>query len=970
MLNSYIQKIKGKLSRTNMPDNPPVAKLAKVIDHPSEVEFYVEITNDSVPKPKKMTVSLDLHNRKKVKVHQQVGQLVETAADFYTYAFSIKKEELQLEKKKRNYDLFINVEGKSSRLQLKRDYQEQKVNSFFESNKYMFVLNVSKENEVFLRVGFKDKIHAIYDIPNVIHSVNYNGKEILVDGEIHHQFFKGNFPDADYFFAFKKKNGMYLKAPLTIEGNDFNAKINMDLYPMFPKGKWDLSIMVVHENDEYFYPCYVSDFQEKNELCTFQVPRYKDAVLVKVESKKGKLSAKTSLINIMASKIVADFQEKVVELSFEFKQSLFQEIFAGKEKNDFYFRLRERQSNEFLDVPVTLSNKAGIVFVNTSIELERFHDGSLEWSQKLDAYLSIKLGDSSFYNSRVKLDEEVTALELDSQYKTHFLDEYYFGEFYPTMYGNLSFRFAKMPFHRDAHTFYVDHDQLVIEGNALFDIPNSTETCDFNLCLTNRHSEEYFELPLEMVGGDDPENNGFICKVPVMELGKLVSEFKGIIDFFIVLKGEEFYRKVKLGLKEFDYFKDHVLLTLQGEQDQDYVVEYHLTTTPKGNLKLESFLYEKEMYDQIQEFQMKETDEEIWIVGERPDTAQDNGYQFFKFMRDNYPEREVYYAIDPKAKDKERLEDLDHVLDIGSREHIEKCLRATKLIGTHDLEYFLPFKGIKMKNYQKAHKVFLQHGVLGRKNVEYHKKYYKYPFDLFVVSSEHEKKMVVKEFGYLEDEVIVTGLSRFDKLQENHHPKREILLIPTWREWITTENKLMNSLYFHKYIGFLQSEKLQSLLEEHDLKLNFYPHYRMQEFMADNVQFETSRIQLVELGTRTVQDLLKENSVMITDFSSVSFDFTLLGKPVIYYHFDQDVFFANGILRPIEETFLGDVVYTEEDLLIKLEEIIKNGLKERNDVALRKELIFTYIDTNNNERILKRILETPIKRERKQLSGK
>ncbi|MGE7603948.1 CDP-glycerol glycerophosphotransferase family protein [Peribacillus sp. NPDC097675] len=962
MLNSYIQKIKGKISRLNIPNNPPESQLSKVIDHPGEVEFYVEITNESVPKPKKTTVSLELHNRKKEKVYQQVGRLVEENSDHYLYAFTINKEELKLEKKKRNYDVFIGVEGKTARLLLKNDYQEQKLNSFFESKNYMFIMNVSKDNEVFFRAGYKNKINAIYDIPNVIHAVNYNGQEILVEGEIHHHFFKEKFPESDYFFTFKKKNGMYLKAPLNIEGNNFTAKIDMDMYPMFPKGKWDLSIMVVHENDEFFYPCYVSDLQEKNELCEFQVPRYKDAILVKVESKHGKLSAKTSLINIMASKIVADFKETVVDLSLEFNPPIFHEIFAEK-GSDFYIRLRERQSNEFIDVPVKLSNKDEIVYVHTSIELEKFLAGSLEWSKKLDVYISRKLGDSLFYNIRIKLDEEETALDLESQYKTHYLDEYYFGEFYPTMYGNLSFRFAKMPFHRDAHTFYMEDNQLVIEGNALFDIPNSTETCEFNLCLTNRQSEEFFELPLEMVGGSDPDHNGFVCKVPVMELGKLVSEFKEITDLFIVLKGDQFYRKVKLGLKEFDYFKDHVLLTFQGMHDKaDHVVEYHLTTTPKGNLKLESFLYEKEIYNEIQEFQMKETDEEIWIVGERPDTAQDNGYQFFRFMRDNYPEVEVYYAIDPKAKDKERLEDLDHVLDIGSREHIEKCLRATKLIGTHDLEYFLPFKGIKMKNYQKAHKIFLQHGVLGRKNVEYHKKFYKYPFDLFIVSSEHEKKMVVKEFEYLEDEVIVTGLSRFDKLQENHHPKREILLIPTWREWITNEEKLMNSLYFEKYIGFLQSAKLQSLLEEHDLRLNFYPHYRMQEYMADNVKFETSRIQLVELGTRTVQDLLKENSVMITDFSSVSFDFTLLGKPVIYYHFDQDVFFANGILRPIEETFLGDVVYTEEDLLAKLEEVIRQGLKERNDVALRKELIFTYIDTNNNERILKHILETTIKR--------
>ncbi|WP_053348551.1 CDP-glycerol glycerophosphotransferase family protein [Peribacillus butanolivorans] len=951
-----------------IPDIPPEAYLTKVLDHPNQVEFYVSITKESVPKPKKTTVLLEFYNRKKEKVFQETGQMMEKNANHNLYIFTINKVDIQLEKKKRNYDLFVVVEGKSSSLNLNEDFQVDHSNSFFESKDFMFLLSKSKENSAFLRAGYKHKINTVYDIPNHIHSIDFNGKEILVEGEIHHRFFKEKFPEATYFFTIKKKNGMYLKAPLIVDGDIFTAKIDTEVYPIFPKGKWELSIMVVHENDEYFYPCYVKDLREKNEIFEFHVPRYKDAVRVKVESSNGKVSAKTSLIHLVAHSVSADFGEDEVKLSLGFPLPPLMELLNGKE-DELYIRLRERDSNEFINIPVELSKDNNIAFIHASVDYKQFLTGSLEWSKKWDGYLSSKVKESSFYNIRIKVNEDETVVDLEGQYKTHHIDEYYFGEFHTTIYSNLSFKFAKMPFYRDASSYHIENNDLVIQGNALFEIPNSKETFDMNILLVNRTSEESTELPIELIGTEDPDNNGFITRIPIPELGKLITEFKEIIDVFFILKGDNFYRKVKLGLKEFDYFKDDVLLSFEGTMNDDKVAEYHLTTTPKGNLKVESFIYEKDIYNEIQDFKLKETDDDIWIVGERPDTAQDNGYQFFRFVRDNYPDIKIYYAIDPKARDKERLDNLDHVLDIGSRKHIEKSLRASKLIGTHDLEYFLPFKGIKVKNYQKAHKVFLQHGVLGRKNVEYHKVFYKYPFDLFIVSSKHEKKMVEKEFGYLDDEVVVTGLARFDKLQENHHPKREILLIPTWREWITNEEKLLNSLYYEKYIGFLQSDKLQGMLEEYDLKLNFYPHYRMQEYMAENVKFRTSRIELVELGTRTVQDLLKDNSIMITDFSSVSFDFTLLGKPVIYYHFDQDVFFANGILRPIEETFLGDIVYTEDDLFIKLEEVIRQGMKERNDVALRKELIFTYIDTNNNERILKNIMEAPIKRVESQLSG-
>ena len=42
-----------------------------------------------------------------------------------------------------------------------------------------------------------------------------------------------------------------------------------------------------------------------------------------------------------------------------------------------------------------------------------------------------------------------------------------------------------------------------------------------------------------------------------------------------------------------------------------------------------------------------------------------------------------------------------------------------------------------------------------------------------------------------------------------------------------------------------------------------------------------------------VQDLLIRSSVLVTDYSSVFFDFAYMGKPVIYYQFDEDEFRKN-----------------------------------------------------------------------------
>ena len=36
----------------------------------------------------------------------------------------------------------------------------------------------------------------------------------------------------------------------------------------------------------------------------------------------------------------------------------------------------------------------------------------------------------------------------------------------------------------------------------------------------------------------------------------------------------------------------------------------------------------------------------IWIITERPDQARDNGYCFFKYLKEYHPEQPAYYIID------------------------------------------------------------------------------------------------------------------------------------------------------------------------------------------------------------------------------------------------------------------------------------------------------------------------------------
>ncbi|MGO1923786.1 MAG: CDP-glycerol glycerophosphotransferase family protein [Jeotgalicoccus sp.] len=468
--------------------------------------------------------------------------------------------------------------------------------------------------------------------------------------------------------------------------------------------------------------------------------------------------------------------------------------------------------------------------------------------------------------------------------------------------------------------------------------------CETYMVFEDRYSKDSIQIQID---------EEFNINLTDLDLISIKSKDKTILDVFVAMihTDGEIVRKEKIKYKFSDYKKDNYYGSYS-EKSNGGSVHYHLiTTTPFDNLKIETFSIPKEI---IIPGDTDEKDYNTWLVGERYDTAQDNGYAFYKYLQDN-TEVNAYYTIESGAPDYDKIKSDPHVLKFGSVEHFEIAFKAGVLLGTHDLENLLPYKPARgFFNYEDTVKVFLQHGVLGRKRVEYHKKYYDLPFDLFIVSSEPEKyDVVMKKLGYDDEDVAITGLARFDSLPRGNKTK-DILLMPTWRDWINTDEVFLSSQYFHNYNGLIHNERLIKLLEDNDVQLNFYPHYRAQMYFNDEILNPSNNIKFIQLGTRTVQELLIDHSLLITDYSSVSFDFTLMNKPVIYYHFDVRKFFRQGKLRPLFHTFIGDIARTEDDLIDLIEQQIKLNFQSNHpDISG----IFKYQDHHNSARIYDSVKE-------------
>lgn len=467
----------------------------------------------------------------------------------------------------------------------------------------------------------------------------------------------------------------------------------------------------------------------------------------------------------------------------------------------------------------------------------------------------------------------------------------------------------------------------------------------FYITFEERISQNKYEMPIYR--GEQS------IDIPYNQIQQLKTASKNIIDIFITIyDGQDVVRKEKIKYRAGIYKKDNYI-TISKRSFDNKKVYYMFTLTPFKNIKIESFEVSKL---ELEILENNDKENNVWLIGERTDTAQDNGISFFRWLQKN-TDIEAYYVIDENSLDYEKLSDQNNVVLFGSQDHFEVASKAKVLASTHDLENILPYKTASgFWGYEDTIKVFLQHGVLGRKNVEYNKKYYDLPFDIFNVSSTSEKyDIVANQLGYDEKNVYVTGLSRFDNLPlETNNKVKKILIMPTWRDWLNSDFAFNNSEYMKKYLDLIKDNRMIELCKKYNVEINFYPHYRSQEFFRYHLNKTSKEIRYIESGEQTVQELLIEHDILITDYSSVSFDFSYMNKPVIFFHFDVNQFFRKGILRPIEETFIGDIVYNENELINRIERLI-NSYEIKNDLEFSD--IFAYRDHSNSERVYTAILE-------------
>ena len=209
-------------------------------------------------------------------------------------------------------------------------------------------------------------------------------------------------------------------------------------------------------------------------------------------------------------------------------------------------------------------------------------------------------------------------------------------------------------------------------------------------------------------------------------------------------------------------------------------------------------------------------------------------------------------------------------------------------------------------------------------------------------------------WGINDEQVLPTGMPRMDEfLREDYREqktkelyekypickgKKVMLYAPTYRGRGKKE-----AYYPYKRIDF---KGLYEACGDEYVVL-----FKMHPWVKGNVPIEDAyKDKFLDVSKYlNINDLFYITDLLVTDYSSNIFEFSLMKKPMLFFAFDKTQYaFSRGFHRDYEKSAPGKVCYTFEELL----EAFRNQDFEYEKVEEYIRYHFDYIDSNASDRVI------------------
>lgn len=235
-------------------------------------------------------------------------------------------------------------------------------------------------------------------------------------------------------------------------------------------------------------------------------------------------------------------------------------------------------------------------------------------------------------------------------------------------------------------------------------------------------------------------------------------------------------------------------------------------------------------------------------------------------------------------------------------------------------------------------------------------------WDFLISPNAYSSEIFRRAFGF-QNTMIESGYPRNDYLINHNNKetisklkrtmnipidKKVILYAPTWRD---------NQFHAKGRYKF----ELQMDLDK--LKETFCQEYviilRMHYLVAEHLNLSQYEGFAYDLSSHSdIRELYLISDILITDYSSVFFDFANLRRPMLFYVYDIDEYrdHIRGFYFDFEEKAPGPLVHTTEEIIEEIQEFEQNGFIPTNNIEEFYERFCYLEDGRASERVVDAIL--------------
>lgn len=141
---------------------------------------------------------------------------------------------------------------------------------------------------------------------------------------------------------------------------------------------------------------------------------------------------------------------------------------------------------------------------------------------------------------------------------------------------------------------------------------------------------------------------------------------------------------------------------------------------------------------------------------------------------------------------------------------------------------------------------------------------------------------------------------------------------------------------------------MTAFLKDHDINFYYKLHY------VDKSTLNEKNVNIKQLHDIDIYELLAITDILITDYSSVYFDFLLTGRPIIFTPFDLDDYIRKEreLYFNYHEVTPGPKCRDWNEVLLELEKIISGKDDYKKERQIVNNRFNTFQDGNSSKRVV------------------